>query len=116
MMIDIAKARDIILQLKDGTDWKQLQLQKDILVRITYALHRNDIERITTLTNDEREELFGLIHFIDFIQDSVVDIGLVDEKIVFDHCCGECIPECNKICYYCRECHKMSREEHNGMR
>jgi hypothetical protein len=50
MMIDIAKTRDIILQLKDGTDWKQLQLQKDILVRITYALHRNDIERITTLT------------------------------------------------------------------
>jgi hypothetical protein len=61
MMIDIAKTRDIILQLKDGTDWKQLQLQKDILVRITYALHRNDIERITITAFIPRLKVVGFL-------------------------------------------------------
>jgi len=54
------------------TDWPRLRKQKEALVAM---LHECNVPWL--------DEIYGLVAFLDAIQDGVVDAGLVDEETVF---------------------------------
>lgn len=67
MSVDLA---DVMLK----TDWELLRKQK--LKLLSYSIEQDE-------EWDDFEAMTGIINWIDFIQDAVVDSGLVPEHVVF---------------------------------
>lgn len=63
-----------IMKLVHDTDWKLLQVQKETLVRLSCS---------PEILSDDRRHLTGMVNFIDYIQDIIVDSGYKTEEEVF---------------------------------
>lgn len=58
-----------------GIDWAQLQKQKDTLVKLM-GMYNNKDRKIA-------QDIAGIIHLIDFLQDTAVNDSGISEKCVF---------------------------------
>ena len=83
MSIDIYKVKQVAIKLKTRVDWQLLQQQKRTLDYVSGKLLDGKTFDLDTLSMEQKEDLIGILGFLDFIRDSVVDVGLVDENIVF---------------------------------
>jgi len=61
-------------------DWELLRKQKNTLINKAMECHHSECE----ISRAEGEDLEGLIHFIDSIQDSAVESGIWSEKEIFN--------------------------------